>query len=245
MNAFSQKTIEELHYYVYVLVDPRDNTIFYVGKGIGNRIFAHVHCSLDETLESDKLNIIRNITTSGNSVKHFIVRHGLTENEAFLVESVLIDFLSYPSFMSVRKISNIQAGHQQRFKGIKTVDELEALYACKPIKVEDIRHNLMAININKTYRLKTEYHPNIYEATRKSWKVNEHRLNDIDYVLSEYKGIVRAIFKPERWIKDGNRWQFEGVEVHDHELTDLYLNKYLPERKKGSMSPVRYFVKCE
>ena len=38
---FSQKAQEELKYYVYCLVDPRDRKIFYIGKGIGNRVFAH------------------------------------------------------------------------------------------------------------------------------------------------------------------------------------------------------------
>ena len=36
MNKFSDKTIEELGYYVYSLTDPRNNKIFYIGKGCGN-----------------------------------------------------------------------------------------------------------------------------------------------------------------------------------------------------------------
>ena len=43
MNAFNQKTIEELKYYVYCLIDPRDSKIFYVGKGKGNRVFQYEH----------------------------------------------------------------------------------------------------------------------------------------------------------------------------------------------------------
>lgn len=38
MNKFSDKTIEELGYYVYSLTDPRNNKIFYIGKGCGNRV---------------------------------------------------------------------------------------------------------------------------------------------------------------------------------------------------------------
>ncbi|MDH6355092.1 hypothetical protein M2132_001429 [Dysgonomonas sp. PH5-45] len=243
MNRFSQKTIEELNYYVYILVDPRDNKIFYVGKGKDNRVFAHIACSLNEELESDKLNIIREITLCGKTVKHFIVRHGLNENEAFLVESVLIDFLSYSDFFSVCTISNIQAGHHQWFKGIKTVEELEQLYACEPLNIENIQHNLITININKTYNIKNDYHPNIYEATRKSWKINERRLPQIEYVLSEFRGIVRAIFKPTKWLKNGDRWMFEGIEITDKEITDLYLNKSLPEKKKGEANPIKYFTK--
>ena len=45
---FKQTVIEALQYYVYCLVDPRDNKIFYVGKGYGNRVFNHAADSLNE-----------------------------------------------------------------------------------------------------------------------------------------------------------------------------------------------------
>ena len=41
MNGFSDKVKQKLGYYVYALADPRDNKIFYIGKGINNRIFQH------------------------------------------------------------------------------------------------------------------------------------------------------------------------------------------------------------
>lgn len=243
MKGFSQRTIEELNYYVYVLVDPRDNTIFYVGKGVANRVFAHVTCSSDNALESDKLNIIRDIEQSENKVRHFIIRHGLTESESFLIESVLIDLLSYSELSSQQILSNIQAGHHQWFKGIKTVEELEILYACKPLNTEDLKHNVISININRTYNIKSDFHPNIYESTRKSWKISESRLNDIEYVLSEYKGVIRAIFHPTKWIKIDNRWMFEGYEVTDKDITEIYLNKSVPKKEKGAANPIKYYYK--
>ena len=36
---FSTSIIEKLAYYIYCLIDPRDGNIFYVGKGVGNRVF--------------------------------------------------------------------------------------------------------------------------------------------------------------------------------------------------------------
>ena len=55
MKSFKQSVKEALKYYVYALVDPRDKRIFYVGKGIGDRVYQHAEASLDEMNESLKL----------------------------------------------------------------------------------------------------------------------------------------------------------------------------------------------
>lgn len=51
-KAFKQSVIESLKSYVYVLVDPRDNRIFYVGKGTGNRVYQHVQAALTDDTQS-------------------------------------------------------------------------------------------------------------------------------------------------------------------------------------------------
>ena len=241
MNTFSQKTTEELGYYVYALIDPRNNKIFYVGKGVGNRVFAHVHCAINEDCETEKLDTIREIIKEKQEVRHYILRHKLTEREAYIVESAFIDFLTHADFDFVAQITNLAAGHHQWDEGIKTVEELELLYACQVLKLEDIRHKIMSININKTYALKNDIQHNIYESTRKSWVVSEHRLKDIELVFSEYRGIVRAVFKPTKWLPVGKRWEFEGEEVKDKAIIDLYLHKSVPEKRQGMANPIKYF----
>jgi len=243
MNQFSQKTTEALRYYVYALVDPRDNKIFYVGKGYGNRVFAHLACAIEFAHETDKLNIIRDIILDGQKVEHFIIRHDLDEDDAYTVESVLIDLLTHSKFSFVANISNIVAGHHQWNKGIKSAQELEVLYACKPLLEEDIQHSIMTININTTYKINSVRHPNIYESTRKSWVLSEQRIKSVDFVMSEYRGIIRAVFKPTKWIREGRRFMFEGYEVTDKDITDLYLNKSVPPKKPGMANPIRYFNK--
>jgi len=47
ITSFSQKTIEELGYYVYVYSDPDTHKPFYVGKGKGNRAFDHLYSEGD------------------------------------------------------------------------------------------------------------------------------------------------------------------------------------------------------
>ena len=42
IKFFSEKAIEHLNgFYVYALIDPRNNQVFYIGKGAGNRVFSH------------------------------------------------------------------------------------------------------------------------------------------------------------------------------------------------------------
>ncbi len=246
LKDFSPRTEEALEYYVYLLVDPRDGKIFYVGKGKGDRVFAHVNCALTSNVESDKLDIIRSIIKDGKDVRYYIARHGMKEDEAFLVESVLIDLLTFRDFASVANISNIQSGHHQFDRGIKTANELEAMYNGGELQDSDFVDKLLVININGTYGIKNERHPNIYEATRKSWKLSEGRARLVKYVLSEYRGVVRAIFAPQKWEHEPNnpkRWLFEGYEITEEnnpEIYNRYINKRVP-KVKGMANPVRYF----
>ena len=42
MEVFPKEVIDKLKYYVYLYSDPRDDKIFYVGKGKNNRVFQHL-----------------------------------------------------------------------------------------------------------------------------------------------------------------------------------------------------------
>src|SRR5207302_11488149 len=94
---FSPEVIEKLQHYVYRLIDPRNGETFYVGKGVGNRVFEHARGErgLSEDAElSEKLTRIRRIRRDGFEVAHVIHRHGLGQETAFEVEAALID--AYP-----------------------------------------------------------------------------------------------------------------------------------------------------
>jgi hypothetical protein len=255
VQNFSAITIEALFYYVYALIDPHDNCIFYVGKGTGNRVFQHAADALEQITATDKLDTIRAIIREGLAVKYYIIRHGMEEDQAYLVESVLIDFLTFKDFSEVAKITNLVAGHHSFERGIKTAEECEMLYNCKPLDLTQICHDLLVININKTYddrRKKKNAHPfyereNIYEATRGWWVLQVDRAKNVAYVAAEYRGVIRALFKPEIWLQNilergDKRWAFEGFEVTDQEVLDLYLNKSVP-KGPGMANPIRYFMK--
>lgn len=103
-SAFPESVGENIGCYVYRLIDPRDGCTFYVGKETGNRIFQHVaEASGLPDRASLKLERIREIESSCNVVHYVIHRHGLSDSQALLVESVLID--------TYEELSNAQLGH--------------------------------------------------------------------------------------------------------------------------------------
>jgi len=238
MNRFSRATVEKIGYYVYCLYDPRDRKIFYIGKGKGNRVFKHMKGAIEGSQKNEKLITIRAMIKNRIKVGHYILRHGLEEKEAVEIESCLIDMLTFGDFRELSKLTNIVSGHHSWDRGIKTVNEIEALYAAKPICNKDIKHKILIININKTYK------PGVspYDATRKSWKLNINRAKNAKFIISEYKGIFRAIYKANKWAgtDDNKRWYFKGEEITDRKITNLFLNRQYLGKKKGQSNPIRY-----
>lgn len=81
----------EGRFYVYVLIDPRDHEIFYVGKGSGNRHAAHLkEWKAGRVVNADKFARIGEIVQSGNEPISKIVMDGLQERRAFAEEAILI-----------------------------------------------------------------------------------------------------------------------------------------------------------
>ena len=149
-KSFKQSVAEAIGCYVYALVDPRDNHIFYVGKGTGNRVYQHVQAAITDDSQSLKLSTIREIMTLGLEVKYYIIRHNMTEQEAYLVESSIIDLLTYPAFNKNNILTNIVSGHHQWNEGIKTDEEINILYDCP--KIEPVPgERLLLVSLNKSY----------------------------------------------------------------------------------------------
>lgn len=65
--------------FCYRLIDPRNGNTFYVGKGLGNRIFSHAKGEVDlkEDELSEKFKHVREIRNSGLKVAHVIHSHSM------------------------------------------------------------------------------------------------------------------------------------------------------------------------
>jgi hypothetical protein len=82
-----------LGYYTYMLVDPRNNLPFYVGKGTGRRCYQHLTEARSGRNNSHKCNVIRKILSLGMEPVIKVVDSGLTEAVAFELEEFLIQEL--------------------------------------------------------------------------------------------------------------------------------------------------------
>lgn len=248
MENFSKKSKEELEYYVYGLVDPNDNNIFYIGKGCGDRVFDHARNAIENIESSLKLDKIRSIIKEGKTVKCYIIRHKLDKETAFMVESTLINLLTYKDFNTKSILTNIQVGHHQWNEGIKSTDEIEQLYTCEDLILNNCKERIMFVKLNQTaYKRKKNKEEfmvseSMYESTRKWWKGASNRMNKVDYVMGVFQGIVRTVYKPKKneaglnilesaIIKNAQRYAFVCDEPENktiyQDIVDKYLNKRL------------------
>lgn len=235
-STFSTTASEALGYYVYLLIDPRNEKIFYIGKGLNSRCFEHIQEALEAKKQSDKCEHILDIINSGNEVKISILRHGLKENEALLVESCAIDLLK-------DSLKNEVSGHNSSELGLMSIQEIETLYSAVPLtQVDD---PIILININKMFKRNMSA-DDIYEVTRKSWKVDLSKAKKVKYAIATYRGISRGVFEIMSWNSSSDvegRSEFTG-KIAPEIILEKYNNKSVEKfLKKGSQNPIKYLLK--
>lgn len=241
-EKFPNEVENVLDYYVYRLIDPRNGETFYVGKGRGNRVFAHAADALttndsmgeNDDEQSQKLSRIRDILLSGLVVGTVIHRHGIKdEATAYEVEAALID--AYPG------LTNAQGGHGSDDRGPMHTKEIIIKYQAQEADLSDFTGSL----IIKTSRQRVdECNGSLYEAVRWAWNLDRKLLdnNTVPYVFAVINGIIKGIYKVNKWYpvpELNNRLAFEGEPATD--LKD-FINKRIPAkyRKKGQASPTLY-----
>lgn len=219
--------------YVYVYIDPRDEQPFYIGKGRGNRLFSH----LDDQAESEKVRRIAELRAAGLEPQIDMLRYGLSDAEAALVEAAAIDLIGRPP------LTNIMAGHHDQSFGRITSHEIITMLTAKPVVV---REQALLFTINRLYR--SGMSPaELYEATRKSWKVDPRRAKKVELALAVYQGVVREVYRIREWhpagtspgqtrdVEPSGRWEFEGDVAQD--VRGDYIDFSVG---KGGQNPIRY-----
>lgn len=239
IQRFSESVSEKLGYYVYSLRDPRDNSIFYIGKGVGNRIFEHLNAALARPTSNEKLDTIRAIHDAGLEVIHFIHRHGLSEKEAFEVEAALIDFVGLAG------LTNQVHGYATDDRGLMSVVEVVAKYQAPLVTINEPS---ILITVNRLYR-RAMGAGELYEITRGNWWIGERR-KAARYAFAVYRGVVREVYRIDHWEqvtarrpeqKHQKRWRFEGrVAIELQHYVGGSVEQY---STLGAQNPIHY-VNC-
>jgi len=240
-ESFSSEVTQKLKTYVYRLIDPRNGETFYVGKGNGNRVFAHIDA--EESLEGDeidnKLKRIREIRLAGFEVAHVIHRHGMDEKTAFEVESALID--AYPG------LTNILGGIGSADFGAMHAKEITRRYTAEPAV---FHHKALLISVNRSATERS-----LYDAARYAWKIDKRKANQAEVILATLQGLIVGAFIAHVWLEataanfpgraegDGvpGRCGFVGEEAPEN-IIRLYVGKRVPDeyRKRGAANPIKY-----
>ena len=235
-DSFPPEVIDNLQYYVYRLIDPRNGETFYVGKGKGNRVFAHVHGDIEGDSLSEKMARIRAVNLAGFEVAHVIHRHGLNEKSAFEVEAALID--AYPG------ITNIMDGHGNNEFGAMHSSEIIKKYCAE---IAEFKHKALLISVNRSAAENS-----LHEATRYAWRLSENKAKQAEVVLPTVQGLIVGAFVAEKWLEAtaenfpgreavNGRYGFYGAEA-PIEIQKLYVGTRTPDefRKKGASNPIKY-----
>jgi len=236
IGSFPPGVAEKLKTYVYRLIDPRNGETFYIGKGKGDRVFAHIRDRVEEDDPNNKLKRIRDIHLAGFEVDHVIHRHGMDDKTAFEVEAALID--AYPG------LTNVAEPTGSSEYGATHAKEIIRRYTAEPAV---FKHKAMLISVNRTATTTS-----LYEATRYAWKVSPSKANEAEVILATFQGLIVEAFIAREWLEATSanfpgredmpgRFAFVGEEAPS-EIRNLYIEKRVPDeyRKPGAANPIKY-----
>lgn len=240
MEKFPRIVSNELKYYVYIYSNPITEEIFYVGKGKGDRVFAHL---FDEH-ETDKVKYLNDLKHQGLTPKIEILIHGIeTEETALRIEASIIDLIG------ITKLTNRQSGWKSATYGRMTLQQIVSAYSKEKV---DVKEQVILIRINQAFRYSMTL-IELYDYTRGQWKINQDRANNVKYAFSVYEGIIQEVYSVLHWLEAGktfntrkeetaldDRFEFIG-NIAEPEIREKYKYKSVEHYfKKGNANPIMY-----
>lgn len=267
INQFSESTLAQLEkdhqhvFYVYCLMDPRNDECFYVGKGKGNRIFKHKQDAQRQLLYEDifreenkdnlKFNRINEICSNDLNVLGYIISYGLTESEAFSAENVLINFLNLTNKTTLTNMIN---GHGSK---AYLVEDLENEFGYDSINLENINTNelILAVKIRDAFLLDKDESKrdrnNLKSRTLGNWIIGKDKIHKIKYIIGINTGANNAVVsayevsyeQAESTETNSGRTRYAFIALSKRDTTLKNLNLYkkaLPNLRFGSGSATAY-----
>jgi uncharacterized protein len=207
--SFARGTQNKLEYYVYALIDPRNRRPFYIGKGLRNRGLAHGR----KRDESNKQRLIDDIRKAGRRERCVVICHGLTEEEAFRSESLLIKTLSE---CGVRLTNAVGGKSGSKFWWPE--GEVNARLGASMVK---INKPCVLVSLNKGYKPELS-ESELHRITCGNWgfgapSAKRSLISRVEFILGVYQGIVRTGYRVDHqtWkrVRKGRgrpRWKCSG-----------------------------------
>jgi len=207
-----------LGFYVYAYIDPRDNSVFYIGKGVGSRAVSH----LFDKSESSKVARIKNIIEAGFEPRIDILAYQLRDDlEASRVESALIEL------MGINNLTNIVKGRYSNNFPRRQLTDIIIENNPAPAEITD---SALLIRINKQFKYGISAQE-LYESTRGVWVIGQRR-NRANFAMAVYAGVIREVYEIDSWHRAGTteyltrdkdelakyklkRWEFIGKVASD------------------------------
>lgn len=282
----------EKKYYVYALCEKTDAgelVPFYIGKGEGERVWAH-EAGVEKEIEYIKKNVqkehrkqaieelyekykkIEKINKLGQDrIEKIIIKWGLTNDEAFMAESALINLLKIDRFSFSNEkggLANIANGHsnvvekknsEKKRNGCstkaRTVEQFFKDCSEEPLDFEDMKNmNVALINISQGYPQcmsldKADQKAAICDAARGFWKIDDNKHNP-DYLFAIYQqrivGVYRINKLNEKVLRSGRRVNsLYGILDLWREKIDYPTFDKVPFRKKDYEFAKKIYDACE
>ena len=253
---FDEIAAKKIGFYVYALQDPSTGKIFYVGKGVENRWYNHITDSRKPDLgaPSEKLEMIRAIENRGESIKVWIVRHGIQdEKTAYEVEAAVAHTLkiigSTVQSANIVDLKNLVETHHPE-RGLISVGRAQSLYNARP--APEITVPCVLVKVSKRWNPEMS-DDEVMEATIGWWPYVKNA-QKARYAFAVSRGTIRGVYriaeirdrrKGDRdWEHDLGkkrpRWGFPDGCVPATELIDDFLDTSVKHLfKKGEASSVK------
>lgn len=218
-----KKLLNKKEYYVYGLIDPRDNQYFYIGKGKGKRYLSHLK---PKRLDFNyvKLDRIKKIKNSGLDIKIEVLFPNLDEATAFELERLIIYKLGREVFKE-GILTNLNPGGKWKPK--------DSVFYSEDFKSEFDLNKLDFVSQQKFQEIPTLSNFNYLNTPNEEQKVYSYDSDgsfNLEETLDEFfsdgiKGGGIEIFKA---LRENNLPIYSGQIYSKHFFEKLYVSDRIP-----------------